>query len=297
MARLGLRPDTRGVVYVEFLIAFFPLLLLFLAICQMALIASARLVVQHAALAAARSAIVILEDTPEDFGGAGKGDLSAKPGKAKATPETALRALGVEVPEASPSLLDEISASVAAVTDADARPQQGARMQTIRTAAYMPLLALAPRPEAVRPGSDPSLGDSLPAGFESRLLFGLQWTRSASVITVHDVPGSDQLAVEPIEHKAPITIRTTYLFQCAVPVARALICDTLASLLTPPSSFFGTSAADRARSALVRRLQLAETPSELQRLADPGARFAVLTAEATLPNQGANYTQAEKEGP
>ncbi len=80
MARLALRHDSRGVVYVEFLIAFFPLLVIFLGICQLALIASARLVVQHAALAAARSAIVVLEDSPDDFGGAGKGKLTEYPG-------------------------------------------------------------------------------------------------------------------------------------------------------------------------------------------------------------------------
>ena len=293
MARLALRHDSRGVVYIEFLIAFFPLLVIFLGICQLALIASARLVVQHAALAAARSAIVVLEDSPDDFGGAGKGKLTEHPGEAKATPETALRALGIEVPEAPQSPLDEVVGK--AVVATDARPQQGARMQTIRTAAYLPLLALAPRSDALGPASDPSLGDSLPAGFESRLSFGLRWTRAASVITLHDVPSTEELAVEPIEHKAPVTVRATYLVHCAVPLVRALVCDTLASLLAPPNPLFGATAASEARAALIRRLQLAEAPGDLEQLAGAGSRFAVLTAETTLPNQGADYTQAKKK--
>ena len=169
-------------------------------------------------------------------------------------------------------------------------------MQTIRTAGYLPLLALAPRPDAVMVGGDPSLGDSLPAGFESRLLFGLRWTRAASVITLHDAPGSDELAAEPVGHKAPVTVRTTYLFHCAVPLVRALMCDTLASLLAPSQTFFGPIAATDARSALGKRLQLAEAPGDLEQLAGSGSRFAVLTAEATLPNQGADYTvRADKE--
>lgn len=294
MARLALRGDTRGVVYIEFLIAFFPLLLIFLAVCQLALIASARLVVQHAAWATARSAIVLLEDSPDDFGGAKKGELTTHPGEAKATSETALRALGVDVPEAvSSSWLDGGFEKATAATDA--RPQQGARMQTIRSAGYLPLLALAPRPDALGPGSDPSLGDSLPAGFEGRFSFGLRWTRAASVITLHDIPGTEELAAEPIEHKAPVTARVTYLFQCAVPIVRALVCDTLASLLAPPKPLFGSTAASEARAALIRRLQLAEVPRDLEQLAGAGSRFTVLTAETTLPNQGADYTLAEKK--
>jgi hypothetical protein len=294
VARLGLRSDTRGVVYVEFLIAFFPLLLMFLAVCQLALIASAHLIVQHAALATARSAIVLLEDSPDEFGGAKKGELTTHPGEAKATPETALRALGVDVPETSSSswlggTFEQVSAT------ADARPQQGARMQTIRTAGYLPLLALAPRPDTLGPSSDPSLGDSLPAGFESRFSFGLRWSRAASVITLHDIPGTEELAAEPIDHTAPVTVRVTYLFQCAVPFVRALLCDTLASLLALPNPLLGGTAAGEARAALVRRLQLAEAPGDLVQLAAAGSRFTVLTAETTLPNQGAAYTFAEKK--
>ena len=168
-------------------------------------------------------------------------------------------------------------------------------MQTIRTAGYLPLLALAPRPDALGPASSPSLGDSLPAGFESRLSFGLRWTRAASVITLHDILGTEELASEPIEHRAPVTIRVTYLFQCAVPFVRALVCDTLASLLAPPNPLFGTTAESAARAALIRRLQLSEAPGDLEQLAGATSHFAILTAETTLPNQGANYTLAKKD--
>ncbi len=66
----GLCADSRGAVFVEFLIAFFPLLLAFLALLQLAFVSAARLVLDHAAISATRAAIVILPDDPAQYGGA-----------------------------------------------------------------------------------------------------------------------------------------------------------------------------------------------------------------------------------
>jgi len=49
-----LRTNTRGAVYVEFLIAFLPVYVFFLCLIQLALIFSVRLVTEHAAVHGAR---------------------------------------------------------------------------------------------------------------------------------------------------------------------------------------------------------------------------------------------------
>jgi len=51
-----LRDDTRGAVYVEFLIAFMPVFVFFLCLLQLALLFSAKLVVKHATVTGSRSA-------------------------------------------------------------------------------------------------------------------------------------------------------------------------------------------------------------------------------------------------
>ena len=61
--------------HVEFLVAFMPLFILFLSICQLALVGEARR--GHAVLAGARSAIVVLEEAPEEHAGAAREILGA----------------------------------------------------------------------------------------------------------------------------------------------------------------------------------------------------------------------------
>ncbi|CAN5856355.1 hypothetical protein BH11MYX4_BH11MYX4_47420 [soil metagenome] len=65
--RAGLRDDTRGAVYVEFLIAFMPVFVFFLCLLQLALLFSAKLVVEHAAVAGSRSAAVVFGDEPGPY--------------------------------------------------------------------------------------------------------------------------------------------------------------------------------------------------------------------------------------
>lgn len=62
------RAHTRGAVYVEFLIAFIPVLTLFLCLVQLALLYAARLLVDHAAHQAARAAAVVWGDEPTPYG-------------------------------------------------------------------------------------------------------------------------------------------------------------------------------------------------------------------------------------
>ena len=67
--------DARGAVMIEFVIAFMPVLLMFLSGVQLALLGADALVVRHAAIAGARSAAVVLDDDPARYGGAARGEL------------------------------------------------------------------------------------------------------------------------------------------------------------------------------------------------------------------------------
>jgi len=63
-----LRTDARGAIYVEFLIVFMPLFVMFMSLVQFAFVQTANLVTKHAAVQAARAAIVVLPDDPNFYG-------------------------------------------------------------------------------------------------------------------------------------------------------------------------------------------------------------------------------------
>jgi len=287
MARLALGRDEQGVVYVEFLLAFFPVFLLFLGICQLALLGTAGAVVRHATYAAARSAIVVLEEARSRYDsaagredGPARGDVSHGTAPPTARIGALLAAVGV------PSLGPELEpAGTPAASGEPAVRQQGARMAPIRTAAYMPLLVLAPKtgPDGAHA---PSLAASLPSELGSALGAALAYTESATVVTLHTRAGTEALAPEPIAPNATLTVRVSYLYQCSVPLVRELLCRSLKALTEPaePASGAGEPAA-----ALADRLRLAEAPGALATLAGSGALFYVLRGEVTLPNQGAAY--------
>jgi len=65
---LGIARDRRGAVYVEFLIVFLPLFVFFMSLVQLAFVVTANLVTKHAAVTAARAAIVVLPDDPSYYG-------------------------------------------------------------------------------------------------------------------------------------------------------------------------------------------------------------------------------------
>jgi hypothetical protein len=77
--------DSRGAVYLEYIVAGVPIFFTFLAVVQLCLIAMAGLVVKHAAWTAARAAIVVLPDGAGDLGVNGNGCSSnSGPGGHKA---------------------------------------------------------------------------------------------------------------------------------------------------------------------------------------------------------------------
>jgi hypothetical protein len=69
---------TRGAVYVEFLIAFLPMLIFFECLVQLAGLYTAKLVTLHAATTAARAAVVVLHDDPADYGDVAVGQVEGK---------------------------------------------------------------------------------------------------------------------------------------------------------------------------------------------------------------------------
>lgn len=286
--RVRVLSGERGAVYVEFLLAFVPVFLLFLAICQLALVNTAALVVRHSAYVAARSAIVVLEDDPERYDDAPRGRLSVKR-PATGTGTALFTALGIaagELPELpEPSLPEPTDGG--GEGDGDDPPQQGARMVPIRTAAYARLLTLAPKSAA--PGEGDTLLSSVSNDFVSELGAALRYTASAAVVTLHR-NGAEHLAVEPVPRDVPITARVTYLYTCRVPVVRAVMCRSLASLLPPAGE---SPEQEETDGVLAARMRLSERPSDLEAILPPGAHLAVLTAEVTLPNQGAAYVGAE----
>lgn len=102
MTRCALASDARGVVMLEFLIAFVPVLVLFLGAVQLALLSAAELVVQHAAIAGARSAAVVLDDDLARYENAARGDLLGA--RAQAISRAVLHplsTLAASVPEAT----------------------------------------------------------------------------------------------------------------------------------------------------------------------------------------------------
>ncbi len=71
----GLRHHVRGAVYVEFLVAFMPLLVAFECLLQLVELHVASLVTAHAAECASRAAAVILPDDPAHYQGVPVGVL------------------------------------------------------------------------------------------------------------------------------------------------------------------------------------------------------------------------------
>ena len=269
-----LRRDERGVVYVEFLMSFFPVFLIFLSVCQLSLLTSAKIVVGQAANQGARSAVVVLEEDPTHFDGAKRGNLSAGQPNPEETIEALLSALGQDEASESPEVPDG--------------PQQGARMTPIRTAAYAPLLALSPHDRAWIEGG--SVRDGVTSGFVESLRFALTYTRAASSISIHDDPGSDRLARDPVEHGEDITVRVSYLFQCSIPLVRSILCKPLSHWVPVTDEEEDEQELDEDNHLLAQ----SELPGELSRVAPDSARFVPLVAEVTLPLQSAGYYGKER---
>ena len=281
--RRALGGDTRGAVYVEFLVAFMPLFVLFLATIQLALLTAAKLVVTHAAWSGARSAVVILEDDPDRFDGASRGSLT------EGAPEAVPSALDVLAALPLPGMESHGEGARHPEASAAAGVQCGARMAPIRASAYFPLLALAPDARVLEGAPADDVASSLTSELGRRAAAALEYTRAATVVSVHAAPRTEQLA-QRVGKKAPVTVRVTYAVYCGVPLARKLVCNSLSELAAADSAAAGD--AESPAGVLRRRFSTVESRAAFEQLASSNARFVVFEAEATLPNQGAEYESA-----
>jgi hypothetical protein len=204
--------DQSGVVLLEFLVTFVPVWTFCLCIFQLALIAEANLMVKHAADAAARSASVVLPDDPNEYGG--EPEMSV--GRNRVTGDGLVAALG----RASAALRAPSSSAISIAFSDHVLGNVGrSRLNTIRLAAHIPLMPLAP----VDVGRDarPSLQKAL--GGRRSPVSAVYYQPFAVAVTF---PGtSGELVTAP-----EVTVRVSYAFQCTVPLARRILCSAFDDL-------------------------------------------------------------------
>jgi hypothetical protein len=307
-----------GVVYAEFLIAFFPLFTLFVCTAQLAMIAQAALVVRHAATCATRKAVVVLDDDPAEYDGEPRAELVS--GERDALTSLGLRVL---------ALVAGLTASSGEQAPRDAAVQGGARLDAIRASAYLPLASVAPSREHLtsllrgspRTHQPTSVADSLGAEAWSRVLGGYAlFVRAAAALSFPRAPGSPELRPpgQRFGRNEPVTARVTLLFPCSFPIGRAIVCSGFFSQLgvegaraeladirkvRSVTELDARVAAAKARlhagatsaAQLLRELSQAELPGlALALLLATDERYVVLRGESTLPNQGAPYLYASE---
>lgn len=309
--------NTRGVVYVEFLICFVPLFVLFLGGVQLAFLVASSAVVRHAAYRAARMAVVTIDDDPLFYDCAQRGLLD--PGGR--TPSTQQQS------ERDGTVNDLLGSVGQAYQGLSAEHNTGGpRVQAIRAAAYLPLAAIAPEPGyllRVAPFLGGVLGGAMGGDGLRQSALGdhpllrvalgyFVYSKMAAAVTFPEAPGArHREGVVSYGPRELVTTRVRYLYLCAVPIARHFMCRSLLDMTGLPDSLdeaarlgehppsLGTprelrELRDRAQAGLERFNELHRELMHAEwgvnfLLPATQARFAVLTGEARLPNQGAPY--------
>jgi hypothetical protein len=285
----------RGAVYVEFIIAFLPLFIFVLGIAQLAFIASAKAVVEHAAWAAARSAIVVLDDDMDRYGGVPLGNISQKSTKSVAGIDDVMKTLNIDTGSANFKDVPTLGSSYQFATEKydygggfikyiplpfRSRLDVPSRMTPIRAAAYMPLLPLANTDWA---NDNRSVSGAIHDQFFFRMNAALAYTKAAAAVTLHNSDRDEAVASQPFERNSTVTARVVYLFSCDVPIVRKLICRSLDTILLSGDSTI-TTALNEAEHATSRSSVL---------LAQ--GRYTVLSGKSTLVNQSAEYEEREEK--
>lgn len=197
-ARFSMRRlNTKGVAYVEFLMVFIPIFLLFMGIAQLGLLFSARLLVHHAANRAVRSAAVVLDDHPRYYNDEPRGFTSG-PALVAGQVSTVLSRLGFQIASANQPIMS--------------------RRATIEAAAALPLIGLAP----MRLGT---LGGSLGS---KGLAHSIQYTLESLSV---DIPSFPKTTVLGSVMPEPVSVRVRYRYACGVPLAGKLVCPSGSKVL------------------------------------------------------------------
>ncbi len=295
---IRLLEDRRGAAYVEFLLAFIPLFIMFLGMVQMALMYAGDLVVQHSATTAARAAAVVIDDDPRYYGGAERMTVSS-PGVTST--EDALGAL-----------LSIFGGGGGGGGSGIGVSPGGPRMDAIRRAASIPLMAISPSMDQLIDSDSVKTAIGSPEG---RAATGLAiYNDSAMAVTFPERPGATDYRTDFGAGDQLVT-RVTYLFHCGVPVVNRMMCESYPSLRLGPAAAIiegivsdlgdGTLSFSEAMDRLARadesrrrhdrdndaiqELEAASTDDLMYLTWATGARFKVIRAEASMPLQYARY--------
>jgi hypothetical protein len=201
-----------GAAATEFVIVLVPMLAVVLGVLQLGQMAWAGLLVQYAAYAAARSAMVVL---PE-------GDLARDRRPSEDPPP----------PDGTPGMLGGIGVSLDAQRAA-AHWRRSRRFAAIERAAAQVVAAVGPRLSEL--GEDPSVASAL--GGESagaaEAIAGLP-DRAASAALATATAIVDPLGVDryllSVPPRGEFVLRVTYLFACRMPLASHLLCRRFSDL-------------------------------------------------------------------
>jgi hypothetical protein len=193
--------DERGLVYLEFLIVFVPIWTFSLCIFQLIQIAQADLIVRHAAQAAARSASVVLPDDPNEYGG--------EPERSIARNEVVMGSLPAQIARVSEEVVSPSGSSGRVVANLGR-----SRLNTIRLAAHVPLMPLAPM--GLGGLTKTTLRRAL--GGNAALASALLHQPVALAISFPDAEGDFVTGPD-------VRVRVTYAFECMVPLARRILCS------------------------------------------------------------------------
>ena len=247
-----------GSAYVEFLVAFPIVLMFFLCLIQLSLLYVGKLSVQHAAGRAARAAVVVLPDNPSKYDG------------------EAVNTLDPDTVSGSSSAIPGFS-TLGVILSLGGSDNGSIRLNAIRSAAYFQLTPISPSVTWL--AGDNTVGRSFESGVV-RAGSGFYFAKNATAVTFYDAPAGTTMkwGQSPAfgAHQA-ITTRVTYLYNCTIPLANAIMCQNLWRIVL-------TNATAR------RELMYTANPLYPAAFAAFGTdRFVVLRAESTLPNQGAGY--------
>lgn len=271
----SLARDRKGVVYVEFLLVFPPLFVLFLVILQTSILYVTDLGVSHAASAAVRSAIVVLPDDPAFYDNEPADKISESTHCSEGFVSKVHKLLG------------KVGVNTLSVPD-DGKCLGGARMEAIRFAAIMRMLPFSPNPSSILPKTVLGVVDSL--GVVGWLGGAALYSYGATSVTFPKEAEKEELRTSlSFQPEELVTVRVSYLAHCGIPIARFLMCDTSYRLGTG----FGVDK---------KRVKVAGTLAKgigsqliLFGLMASGEHFRVLRADASLPLNSARYTYKGKE--